>query len=134
MVLDFESQSLFYIDKDKKNQAKVLFEGFDNLKRVQVTNNDKEAPGKKWPHRLDLFLSDNFDRTTLYFDSEEKLNRWKENLDNILKDKQAYNSKFQKRVDEWANVNKWSATVNKNMRRSFGPFEQALVDKVEQKI
>ena len=31
MVLDFESQSLFYIDKDKKNQAKVLFEGFDNL-------------------------------------------------------------------------------------------------------
>jgi hypothetical protein len=46
MVLDFESQSLFYIDKAKNNRAKILFEGFDNLKRVQATSNDSSAPGK----------------------------------------------------------------------------------------
>jgi hypothetical protein len=57
-------------------------------------------------------LTENFDKTTLYFDNEQKLDKWRGNLEKILVEKEAYNTKFQGKIDEWATVNKWSAKVN----------------------
>jgi len=94
------------VDKREPNKAKIFFTGFNQLQSIRQTKNAYDCEKKTHRHKLEIFTTDNFDKTTLFFDDLSTLEKWQCSLKEIINERDEWKRVGDEESRDWRRVRK----------------------------